>query len=84
MKTQLTVAPMVAVALLTLSGPVLAQENSQAQLYGTLSAAVIHKTNQTGGSSAVSVRRSHLAVVSGPKDARVRVTSSRTNGHFRN
>ena len=35
MKTQLTVAPMVAVALLTLSGPVLAQENSQAQLYGT-------------------------------------------------
>ena len=52
MKTQLTVAPMVAVALLTLSGPVLAQENSQAQLYGTLSAAVIHKTNQTGGSSA--------------------------------
>ena len=43
MKTQLTVAPMVAVALLTLSGPVLAQENSQAQLYGTLSAAVIHQ-----------------------------------------
>lgn len=64
MKTQLTVAPMVAVALLTLSGPVLAQENSQAQLYGTLSAAVIHKTNQTGGSSASELANDPFAFLS--------------------